>query len=293
MIGILDGKSLATLMKNEQKERVEQLREHGVSLGLGTILVGEDAGSLKYVAGKHRDCDEVGIESIRVDLPASSTESEIVNAVEKLNADPKCTAFIVQLPLPQGVNTNRVLELVSPQKDADGLHPENLGRLLLDINASSNTPLPCTPSGIIKLITHYIGADFLNGKHVVVLGRGITVGRSIGLLLTNRKINATVTLCHTGTTNLPEITRSADIIIAAVGKAHFVQKNWIKPGAVLLDVGVSRDKDGKISGDIAPDAIAAASWYSPNPGGVGPMTRAMLLENIIQLGIWQHENSST
>jgi methylenetetrahydrofolate dehydrogenase (NADP+)/methenyltetrahydrofolate cyclohydrolase len=180
---------------------------------------------------------------------------------------------------------------VSPQKDADGLHPQNLGKLLLDINAESRTPLPCTPSGIIKLITHYIGEDFLNGKRVVVLGRGVTVGRSIGLLLTNRKVNATVTLCHTGTRDLKEIVQTADVVIAAVGKAHFVQKEWIKPGAVLLDVGVSRDENGKISGDIAPEATEVASWYSPNPGGVGPMTRAMLLENIIQLGVQEHEVS--
>lgn len=287
---ILDGKNLASLMKSRQKVRVEELRKQGVNLGLGTVLVGQDAGSLKYVAGKHRDCEEIGIESesIRVDLPASSSEVEIVDAVEALNQNPNCTAFIVQLPLPRGVDTNRVLELVSPKKDADGLHPENLGKLLLDVNAVSNTPLPCTPSGIIKLITHYLGDDFLDGKHVVVLGRGITVGRSIGLLLTNRKVNATVTLCHTSTRNLPEILKAADVVVAAVGKAHFVQKEWIKPGAVLLDVGVSRAENGKISGDTAPDAVDAASWYSPNPGGVGPMTRTMLLENIIKLGTHQH-----
>ncbi|MDR2082276.1 MAG: bifunctional methylenetetrahydrofolate dehydrogenase/methenyltetrahydrofolate cyclohydrolase [Candidatus Ancillula trichonymphae] len=285
---ILDGENLASLMKSKQNVRVEELRKQGVNLGLGTVLVGQDAGSLKYVAGKHRDCGEVGIESIRVDLPASSSEVEIVDAVEALNQNPNCTAFIVQLPLPRGVDTNRVLELVSPKKDADGLHPENLGKLLLDVNAVSNTPLPCTCSGIIKLIIHYLGDDFLDGKHVVVLGRGITVGRSIGLLLTNRKVNATVTLCHTGTRNLPEILKAADVVVAAVGKAHFVQKEWVKPGAVLLDVGVSRTENGKISGDIAPDAVDAAGWYSPNPGGVGPMTRTMLLENIIKLGTHQH-----
>ncbi|MDR1861980.1 MAG: bifunctional methylenetetrahydrofolate dehydrogenase/methenyltetrahydrofolate cyclohydrolase [Candidatus Ancillula sp.] len=290
MTVVLNGKELAALTKAELKERVEKLKEHGVEVGLGTILVGDDPGSIKYVAGKHQDCKDVGISSLRIDLPSTATEAEILAAVKKMNDDPKCTAFIVQLPLPKGVDQNAVLEAISPEKDADGLHPFNLGSLVLNVNESLKTAVPCTPFGIIKLIQHYLGEDFLDGKHVVVLGRGVTVGRSIGLLLTRKCVNATVTLCHTGTRNLEELLKTADVVVAAMGKAHFLQPEMLKRGVVLVDVGVSRDSQtGKIAGDIDPRCYTdqnaeAVLAYSPNPGGVGPMTRAMLLENVVARG---------
>ena len=280
---VLDGKATATTIKDELAARVVALRARGVTPGLGTVLVGEDPGSRSYVAGKHRDCAEVGIESIREDLPADASQADIEAAVERLNADPACTGYIVQLPLPRGIDTNRVLELIDPAKDADGLHPTNLGRLVLRVSEPIDSPLPCTPAGIVELVRRH-GLD-LAGKHVVVLGRGTTVGRSIGLLLTRKDINATVTLTHTGTTDLAAHLRSADVIVAAAGVAHIVTPDMVKPGAVVLDVGVSRTVDdagkARLLGDVHPDVAQVAGWLSPNPGGVGPMTRAMLLANVV------------
>lgn len=280
---VLDGKATATTIKDELAARVVALRARGVTPGLGTVLVGEDPGSRSYVAGKHRDCAEVGIESIREDLPADASQADIEAAVERLNADPACTGYIVQLPLPRGIDTNRVLELIDPAKDADGLHPTNLGRLVLRVSEPIDSPLPCTPAGIVELVRRH-GLD-LAGKHVVVLGRGTTVGRSIGLLLTRKDINATVTLTHTGTTDLAAHLRSADVIVAAAGVAHIVTPDMVKPGAVVFDVGVSRSVDdagkARLLGDVHPDVAQVAGWLSPNPGGVGPMTRAMLLANVV------------
>lgn len=273
---ILDGKATAAAIKSDLVARVEALKAKGVHPGLGTVLVGDDPGSKWYVAGKHRDCAEVGIASIRRDLPETATQEEIEAAVRELNEDPACTGYIVQLPLPKGIDTNRVLELIDPAKDADGLHPTNLGRLVLN----ETGPLPCTPQGIIQLLRHH-GVE-INGAHVVVVGRGITVGRSIGLLLTRRSENATVTLCHTGTRDLPGLLRQADIIVAAAGVRHLIKAEDVKPGAAVLDVGVSRDEHGKIAGDVHPDVTEVAGWISPNPGGVGPMTRAQLLVNVVE-----------
>lgn len=281
----LEGKATAATIKAELRTRVEALAARGVTPGLGTLLVGEDPGSLSYVAGKHRDCAEVGIASIREDLPADATQEEIEAAVRRLNEDPACTGFIVQLPLPRGIDANRVLELVDPDKDADGLHPTNLGRLVLRVNEEITSPLPCTPRGIVELLTRYgIGLD---GADVTVVGRGTTVGRSIGLLLTRREVNATVTLTHTGTVDLGEHTRNADVIVAAAGVPGIVTADLVKPGAVVIDVGVSRVTDvdsgkARIVGDVDPGVAEVAAWVSPNPGGVGPMTRAMLLANVVE-----------
>ncbi len=285
MAQLLDGKATAAAIKAELAQRVAVLKERGITPGLGTVLVGEDPGSVSYVAGKHRDCEEAGIASIRVDLPDTASEADVRAAIEKLNADPACTGYIVQLPLPKGMPTNDLLELIDPAKDADGLHPTNLGRLVLRVNEEITSPLPCTPAGIIELIERH-GLD-LAGKDICVLGRGVTVGRSIGLLLTRRAINATVTLCHTGTKNVADKVRAADVVIAATGQTHMVKADWVKPGAVVLDVGVSRVYDEaagkyKIAGDIDPAVGEVASWVSPNPGGVGPMTRAMLLSNVVK-----------
>lgn len=281
----LDGKATAAAIKAELAERVAALAARGIRPGLGTLLVGEDPGSLSYVAGKHRDCAEVGIASIREDLPADATQEDIEAAVRRLNEDPACTGFIVQLPLPRGIDTNRVLELVDPDKDADGLHPTNLGRLVLRVNEDVTSPLPCTPRGIIELLTRH-GIP-LAGADVVVVGRGTTVGRSIGLLLTRRAVNATVTLTHTGTADLAEHTRNADVIVAAAGVPNIVTADLVKPGAVVVDVGVSRVTDpetgkARIAGDVDPGVAEVAAWISPNPGGVGPMTRAMLLANVVE-----------
>ncbi|MDR6971367.1 bifunctional methylenetetrahydrofolate dehydrogenase/methenyltetrahydrofolate cyclohydrolase [Leifsonia shinshuensis] len=282
---ILDGKATAAEIKAELKERVSALREKGIVPGLGTILVGDDPGSQWYVAGKHRDCAEVGIASIRRDLPADISQAELEAVVEELNADPDCTGFIVQLPLPGHLDTDAILELVDPAKDADGLHPTNLGRLVLNVNRPITSPLPCTPRGVIELMLRH-GID-IRGKDVVVVGRGVTVGRSIGALLTRREYNATVTLTHTGTHDLDEHLRRADIIVAAAGVAGLVTADNVKPGAVVLDVGVSRVEDpvtGKsvVAGDVAPEVAEVAAWVSPNPGGVGPMTRALLLQNVVE-----------
>lgn len=281
----LDGKATAATIKTDLARRVRALADRGVTPGLGTLLVGEDPGSVSYVAGKHRDCAEVGIASIREDLPADATQEQIEAAVRRLNEDPACTGFIVQLPLPRGIDTNRVLELVDPDKDADGLHPTNLGRLVLRVNEDVTSPLPCTPRGIIELLTRH-GVE-LNGADVTVVGRGTTVGRSIGLMLTRRAVNATVTLTHTGTADLGEHTRNADVIVAAAGVPGILTADLVKPGAVVIDVGVSRVHDpetgqSRIAGDVDPGVAEVASWVSPNPGGVGPMTRAMLLANVVE-----------
>jgi len=282
---ILDGKATAATIKAELRARVEVLREQGVTPGLGTLLVGEDPGSQWYVAGKHRDCAEVGIASIREDLPATASQEEIEAAVRRLNDDPACTGYIVQLPLPAGIDTNRVLELIDPDKDADGLHPTNLGRLVLRVSEPMTSSLPCTPAGIVELVRRH-GIE-LAGKDVVVLGRGTTVGRSIGLLLTRKDVNATVTLTHTGTRDLAAHLRGADVIVAAAGVPGIVRAQDVKPGAVVLDVGVSRTTDpetgrSRVVGDVDPDVAEVAAWVSPNPGGVGPMTRAMLLVNVVE-----------
>ncbi|WP_166826214.1 bifunctional methylenetetrahydrofolate dehydrogenase/methenyltetrahydrofolate cyclohydrolase [Brevibacterium limosum] len=281
---ILDGRACAKQIKAELTEAVAALAESGIVPGLGTVLVGEDPGSKWYVAGKHRDCAEVGIHSIRRELPESVSQDELLAVIDELNSDDACTGYIVQLPLPDHIDTDTILEAIDPAKDADGLHPTNLGRLVLNVNSEITTPLPCTPRGVIELITRN-GID-LAGKHVVVIGRGVTVGRSIGALLTRREHNATVTLTHTGTRNLDELLAQADVIVAAAGAARIVKAEAVKPGAIVLDVGVSRETDpetgkSKIVGDVDPAVAEVASWVSPNPGGVGPMTRALLLKNVV------------
>lgn len=283
---ILDGKSVAAQVKEDLARRVGALRQQGIQPGLGTLLVGNDPGSMKYVAGKHADCAQVGITSIRKDLPADATERQIGQAIDELNADPSCTGFIVQLPLPAGVDEMSAIARIDPGKDVDGMHPYNLGELVLHTSGTIGTPLPCTPRGVLALLDHY-GID-LNGKEVCVLGRGITIGRTIGLLLTRREVNATVTLCHTGTRNVREHMRRADVIVAAMGSAGFVKPEDIKDGAVLVDVGVSRVWDEqagryRIKGDIDKACYEKAGAYTPNPGGVGPMTRAMLLSNVVEI----------
>jgi methylenetetrahydrofolate dehydrogenase (NADP+)/methenyltetrahydrofolate cyclohydrolase len=272
---ILDGKALAAVVKKDLAQRTAQLKSAGKVPGLGTILVGDDPGSHSYVGGKHRDCKEVGIASIRIDLPASATQNDVLAAVKDLNVASECTGYIVQLPMPRGINTQEILEAIDPAKDADGLHPINLGRLVSGYEA----PLPCTPRAIVELLNHY--AIPLNGAEVVVIGRGITVGRPLGLLLTRRQENATVTLTHTGTKDLTAHTLRADIVVAAIGVPHFLKAEMIKEGAVLVDVGISRTEAGLI-GDIDPGAQERARFISPMPGGVGPMTRAMLLQNVIE-----------
>lgn len=281
---VLDGTATAAAIKDELRKRTAALRAQGIVPGLGTVLVGEDPASVAYVAGKHRDCAEVGIESIRIDLPADATQADIETAIDRLNADPACTGYIVQLPLPPGIDANAVLERIDPAKDADGLHPMNLGRLVLRGSGPIETPLPCTPRAVIELVERH-GID-LNGKEVCVVGRGVTVGRSIGLLLTRRGVNATVTLCHTGTRDLAAKVRQADVVVAAAGSAGLITREMCAPGAVVLDVGVSRvlGEDGKarLHGDVADGVDEVASWLSPNPGGVGPMTRALLVTNIVE-----------
>jgi methylenetetrahydrofolate dehydrogenase (NADP+)/methenyltetrahydrofolate cyclohydrolase len=268
----LDGTATLKTIKAELADRVEKLKAAGVTPGLGTVLVGDDPGSRWYVNAKHKDCAEIGIESIRVDLPGTSTQAEVEAEIDRLNADPACTGFLVQQPT--GLDEFALLSRVAPEKDVDGLHPYNLGKLVL----GEDGPLPCTPVGCIELLRRH-GVE-LNGAEVVVVGRGLTVGRPLGLLLTRRSENATVTLCHTGTRDLAAHTRKADIVVAAAGVPGIITKDMVKPGAALLDVGVSR-VDGKIAGDLAEDVWDVAGWVSPNPGGVGPMTRAMLLSNIV------------
>ena len=271
---ILDGKATAAVIKRELAGRVARLAERGVVPGLGTVLVGDDPGSRAYVNGKHRDCAEVGIASIRRDLPADATQEQVEAVIGELNADPACTGYLVQLPLPAGLDASRMLGLIDPAKDADGLHPLNLGRLVL----GEPGPLPCTPRGIVELLRRYevpvAGAD------VTVIGRGITVGRALGLLLTRRTENATVTLCHTGTKDLAAHTRRADIVVVAAGRPGLVTADMIRPGAAVLDVGITRTEAG-LTGDVAPEVAEVAGYLAPMPGGVGPMTRAMLLANVV------------
>ncbi|BDR52891.1 bifunctional protein FolD [Bombiscardovia nodaiensis] len=281
----LDGKAQAARIKAELRGQVRELKAQGIEPGLGTLLVGEDPGSVKYVEGKHRDCAEVGIRSIRRQLPATASAQDILAQVEALNQDPSCTGFIVQLPLPAGVDETAIIDHIDPAKDADGMHPYNLGQLVLHTSGPLSTPLPCTPRGILSLLDAY--EIDLAGKEVCVVGRGLTVGRTIGLLLSRREVNATVTLTHTGTKNLREHLRRADVIIAAAGRSGLVQAEDVRPGAVLVDVGVTRVWDDdlqrwRVRGDVDPAARQVAAAYTPNPGGVGPMTRAMLLVNVIE-----------
>ena len=271
---ILDGKALAASIKSDLALRTSALKKRGVTPGLGTILVGDDPGSHSYVSGKHRDCKEVGINSIRIDLPAGASQADVLAAIKELNSSPECTGYIVQLPLPKAINTQAILEAIDPDKDADGLHPLNLGRLVAGFAA----PLPCTPRAIVELINHY--KIPLAGAEVVVIGRGLTVGRPLGLLLSRKQENATVTLTHTGTKELIAHTKRADIVVAAIGQAHFLKAEMIKPGAVVLDVGISRTDVGLV-GDVDPSVADVASFFAPMPGGVGPMTRAMLLMNVV------------
>jgi methylenetetrahydrofolate dehydrogenase (NADP+)/methenyltetrahydrofolate cyclohydrolase len=281
---VLDGTATAAAIKGELTERVARLRERGVVPGLGTVLVGDDPASKIYVAGKHRDCAEVGIASIQRELPDTVTQTELESVLDELNADEATTGYIVQLPLPPQLDTDAILERVAPEKDADGLHPTNLGRLILNVNRPIISPLPCTPRAVIELVER-AGLSW-SGKDVVVVGRGVTVGRAIGPLLTRREHNATVTLTHTGTLDLADHLRGADIIVAAAGVPGIVTAADVKPGAIVLDVGVSRVADpetgrNRIAGDVAPDVAEVAGWLSPNPGGVGPMTRALLLANVV------------
>ena len=287
----IDGKMISARIKEDLARRVAALKQRGVEPGLGTMLVGSDPGSVKYVAGKHADCAEIGVTSIKRELPADATFDQIAAAVNELNADPACTGYIVQLPLPKGIDENAVIDLIDPKKDADGMHPYNLGELVLHPRGEIATPLPCTPRGVIELLGAY-DID-LNGKEVCVLGRGITIGRTIGLMLTRKEVNATVTLCHTGTRDVRDHMRRADVIVAAMGSAAFVKPDDIKEGAVLVDVGVSRvfDEEAgryRVRGDIDKACYEKASAYTPNPGGVGPMTRAMLLENVVEMAERRH-----
>ena len=271
---ILDGKALAASIKKDLAARTVALKAKGITPGLGTVLVGDDPGSHSYVSGKHRDCQEVGINSIRIDLPATATQADVLAAIKDLNSASECTGYIVQLPLPKGIDTQVILEAIDPDKDADGLHPMNLGRLV----AGYDAPLPCTPRGIVELINHY--KISLAGAEVVVIGRGLTVGRPLGLLLSRKQENATVTLTHTGTEDLAAHTKRADIVVAAIGKAHFLKAEMIKPGATVLDVGISRT-DAGLLGEVDPGVMNVAAFVAPMPGGVGPMTRAMLLTNVV------------
>jgi methylenetetrahydrofolate dehydrogenase (NADP+) / methenyltetrahydrofolate cyclohydrolase len=273
----LDGKATRDEIFVDLKKRVEELTAEGRTPGLGTVLVGDDPGSQAYVRGKHADCAKVGITSIRRDLPADISQATLDETIDELNANPDCTGYIVQLPLPKHLDENSALERVDPGKDADGLHPTNLGRLVLNEPA----PLPCTPRGIVHLLRRFDVP--IAGAHVVVIGRGVTVGRSMGLLLTRRSENATVTLCHTGTRDLPALTRQADIVIAAAGVQYILTPEMVKPGAAVVDVGVSRDEAGKLVGDVHPGVWDVAGHVSPNPGGVGPLTRAFLLTNVVEL----------
>jgi len=280
---LLDGLATAKAIKNELAQQVVALKQQGIYPGLGTLLVGDDPGSHSYVSGKHRDCGEVGVKSIRIDLPASASKADIFKAVSELNNSKEVTGYIVQLPLPVGIDTNELLEAIDPAKDADGLHPINLGRLVLNVAGEMPSPLPCTPAGIVELLRRY-QVD-LAGKEVAVLGRGVTVGRPLGLLMTRKGIDATVTLLHSASKNIPSLIKRADVVIAAVGVAHFVKPDWIKPGAAVLDVGITRVMEqgkAKLVGDVDPGVAAVAGYLSPNPGGVGPMTRAMLVKNVVE-----------
>ncbi len=278
---LLDGKATAAAIRAELRMRVDALRQRGVVPGLGTVLVGDDPGSRSYVAGKHRDCAEIGVASLQHELPATATQADLTAVVDELNGDPTCTGYIVQLPLPRGLDANAVLELMDPGKDADGLHPTNLGRLVLGQPA----PLPCTPRAIVELLRRY--AVPLAGAEVTILGRGVTVGRPLGLLLTRRTENATPTLCHTGTYDVAEHIRRADIVVAAAGVPHLVKADMVRPGAAVLDVGITRTESGLV-GDVHPDVREVAGFLAPMPGGVGPMTRAMLLTNVVEAAERSH-----
>ena len=276
----LDGLATAAQIKKELTAEVEELRKQGKTPGLGTLLVGDDPGSHSYVGGKHRDCAEVGIESIRIDLPATATEADVRAAIADLNSSDDVTGYIVQLPLPYGMGANQMLELIDPKKDADGLHPENLGKLVMNSSGKFESPLPCTPAGIVELLRRYEVPT--RGREVAVLGRGLTVGRPLGLLLTTRGVDATPTLLHSASEDIPAAIRRADIVVAAIGSPHFVKPEWVKSGAAVLDVGISR-VEGKLVGDVDPSVSQVAGHLSPNPGGVGPMTRAMLLKNVVEM----------
>ena len=288
---LLDGAARARQLKEQMRQQVEHLHQQGIKPGLGTILVGSDPGSVSYVAGKHRDCAEVGIESIRVELSETVSTTQVLAEIEKLNENPACTGYIVQLPLPRQVDVNQVLEAIDPDKDADGLHPMNLGRLVLRVKEPVTSPLPCTPRACIDLLQQYQVP--LEGAQVCVVGRGTTVGRSLPLMLTRKDINATVTCCHTGTQNLAAHTRQADVIVACAGSAGIIRPEMVKEGAAVLDVGVSRGavnpETGKarLEGDVAEGVDKVAGWLSPNPGGIGPMTRANLLLNVVETAIRQ------
>lgn len=282
---VLDGKATAAAIKAELAERVAVLKARGITPGIATVLVGADPGSQLYVGMKHRESEAIGMNSMQFELPADATQQQVAQLIDDLNADPACHGYIVQLPLPKHLDTDAILERIDPAKDADGLHPTNLGRLVLNVNAPIDTPLPCTPRAVIELLQRS-GYD-LKGKHVVVVGRGVTIGRSIGLLLTRRAINATVTLTHTGTVDLAGYIRQADVVVAAAGVQHLVRAEDVKPGAAVLDVGVTRGTDPetgkvKVYGDVAPDVAEVAGWLSPNPGGVGPMTVALLMTNVVE-----------
>ena len=272
---ILDGKAQAAIIKNDLSKRISVLKQRGINPGLGTILVGEDPGSHAYVGGKHRDCAEVGINSIRIDLPSNATQQQVTESITHLNTDSNCTGFIVQLPLPNDLDSNLALEQIDPRKDADGLHPVNLGKLVLGENA----PLPCTPRGIIELLRAY--KIELNGANIVIIGRGVTVGRPLGLILTRKTENSTVTICHTGTKNLAQHLLNADVVVAAAGVPHLIKPNMIKKGAAVVDVGITRTDKGLV-GDIDPGVKEVAGYFSPMPGGTGPMTRAMLITNVVE-----------
>lgn len=281
----LDGVATAAAVKGELASRIADLRARGVVPGLGTLLVGDDPGSHSYVGGKHRDCAEVGIESIRVDLPASASDADVRAAIRDLNSAKEVTGYIVQLPLPKGLDERAMLELIDPDKDADGLHPTNLGRLVMNVDGPMDSPLPCTPAGIVELLERYNVP--IAGKHVTIVGRGLTVGRPLGLLLTRKGLDATVTLTHSRTVDVAAEVRRADIVVAAVGVPHFIKPEWVKPGAAVLDVGITRVLNqetgkAKLTGDVDPAVAAIAGHFSPNPGGVGPMTRAMLLANVVK-----------
>jgi methylenetetrahydrofolate dehydrogenase (NADP+) / methenyltetrahydrofolate cyclohydrolase len=282
---VLDGKAASAEIKAELSERVAALKAKGIVPGIATVLVGADPASQLYVGMKHRQSEAIGMNSIQRELSAEATQADVEALIDELNADDSCHGYIVQLPLPKHIDTDAILERIDPAKDADGLHPTNLGRLVLNVNAPIHTPLPCTPRGVIELL---LRNDYdLKGKHVVVVGRGVTIGRSIGLLLTRRDLNATVTLTHTGTVDMPRYLREADVIVAAAGVKHLIRAEDVKPGAAVLDVGVTRESDpetGKslVFGDVHPDVAEVAGWVSPNPGGVGPMTVALLMTNVVE-----------
>jgi methylenetetrahydrofolate dehydrogenase (NADP+)/methenyltetrahydrofolate cyclohydrolase len=276
---VLDGLATARQIKAELADQVIELKQRGITPGLGTLLVGDDPGSHSYVAGKHRDCQEVGVHSVRIDLPATASIADVRAAIRDLNDANDVTGYIIQLPLPFGFDTNAVLELIDPAKDADGLHPINLGKLVLAGAEDMSSPLPCTPSGIIELLNRY--QVELSGAEVAVIGRGITVGRPLGLLLNKKGIDSTVTLLHSRSKDIPHLVKRADIVIAALGSPHFVKAEWIKPGAAVLDVGITRAEAGLV-GDVDPSVASVAGYLSPNPGGVGPMTRAMLVRNVVK-----------